>query len=207
MSDDEFARALASLAIQSDSARALASVAMGDCNACEFAQASHRELLIRAGALDPACEICYGEPLPRSRIFHGVIIDDRLGLSIVGSGIEGTDTVSRAAPGLAAKIAAATKGAAEASGGADVTTRDQRAALRRDRFVVVDGVLSRAEALAANAACERRILPWRTRLCCAVLPQWRVPTRSCWSLRVLTIAGRSKSWRWMASCSQRMPPK
>ena len=45
---------------------------------------------------------------------------------------------------------------AEASGGADVTTRDQRAALRRDRFVVVDGVLSRAEALAANAACERR---------------------------------------------------
>ena len=45
---------------------------------------------------------------------------------------------------------------AEASGSADVTTRDQRAALRRDRFVVVDGVLSRAEALAANAACERR---------------------------------------------------
>ena len=45
---------------------------------------------------------------------------------------------------------------AEASGGADVTTRDQRAALRKDRFVVVDGVLSRAEALAANAACERR---------------------------------------------------
>mmetsp|Transcript_25372 Transcript_25372/g.65964 ORF Transcript_25372/g.65964 Transcript_25372/m.65964 type:complete len:290 (+) Transcript_25372:1601-2470(+) len=45
---------------------------------------------------------------------------------------------------------------AEASGGADVTTRDQRAALRRNRFVVVDGVLSRAEALAANAACERR---------------------------------------------------
>ena len=45
---------------------------------------------------------------------------------------------------------------AEASGSADVTTRDQRAALRRDRFVVVDGVLSRAEALAASAACERR---------------------------------------------------
>ena len=45
---------------------------------------------------------------------------------------------------------------AEASGSADVTTRDQRAALRRDRFVVVDGVLSRAEAMAANAACERR---------------------------------------------------
>ena len=45
---------------------------------------------------------------------------------------------------------------ASASGGADVTTRDQRATLRRERFVVVDGVLSRAEALAANAACERR---------------------------------------------------
>ena len=36
---------------------ALASLAMGDRNACDYAQASHRELLIRAGALDPSCEV------------------------------------------------------------------------------------------------------------------------------------------------------
>ena len=36
---------------------ALASLAMEDRNACDYAQASHRELLIRAGALDPSCEV------------------------------------------------------------------------------------------------------------------------------------------------------
>ena len=46
---------------------ALASLAMGDRNACDYAQASHRELLIRAGALDTSCEVHYGSPLPRSR--------------------------------------------------------------------------------------------------------------------------------------------
>ena len=61
----------------------LASVAINDRNATEFAQASHRALLIRAGALDPACEVCYCEPLPRSRTFYGVMIDDMLALSVV----------------------------------------------------------------------------------------------------------------------------
>ena len=62
---------------------ALATLAMGDRNACDFGQAAHRELLIRAGALDPGCEVHYGAPLPRSRTLHGVMIDDRLSLSIV----------------------------------------------------------------------------------------------------------------------------
>ena len=42
------------------------------------------------------------------------------------------------------------------SHGADVTTRAQRRALRRDRFVVVDGALNATEAAAAHAACEGR---------------------------------------------------
>ena len=75
---------------------ALASLAMGDRNACDYAQASHRELLIRAGALDPTCEVHYGRPIPRSRTLHGVLIDDRLSLSIIAGGAEGQGTAARA---------------------------------------------------------------------------------------------------------------
>jgi hypothetical protein len=46
--------------------------------------------------------------------------------------------------------------AAGARGSADVTTAAQRVALRRDRFVVIDGALSPAELKAANAMCEQR---------------------------------------------------
>ena len=62
---------------------ALASLAMGDRNACDYAQASNRELLIRAGALDPTCEVHCCRPIPRSRTLHGVLIDDRLSLSLL----------------------------------------------------------------------------------------------------------------------------
>jgi len=75
---------------------ALASLAMGDRNACDYAQASNRELLIRAGALDPTCEVHYGRPIPRSRTLHGVLIDDRLSLSIIAGGAEGQGTAARA---------------------------------------------------------------------------------------------------------------
>ena len=75
---------------------ALASLAMVDRNACDYAQASHRELLIRAGALDPSCEVHYGQPPPRSRTLHGVLIDDRLAMSIISDGLDGQHTAARA---------------------------------------------------------------------------------------------------------------
>ena len=75
---------------------ALATLAMGDRNACDFGQAGHREVLLRAGALDPACEVRYGAPLPRSRTLHGVMIDDRLSVSIVSRGADGVAVVARA---------------------------------------------------------------------------------------------------------------
>ena len=75
---------------------ALASLAMGNRNACDYAQASHRELQIRAGALDPSSEVHYGSPLPRSRYFPAVLIDDRLSILIIASGVEGQQTAARA---------------------------------------------------------------------------------------------------------------
>ena len=75
---------------------ALATLAMGDRNAVDFAQRGHRELLLRTGALDPRCEVRYGAPLPRSRTLHGVMIDDRVALSIVAPGADGQATTTRA---------------------------------------------------------------------------------------------------------------
>ena len=75
---------------------ALATLAMGDRNAVDFGQRAHRELLLRAGALDPGCEVHYGAPLPRSRTLHGVMIDDRLALSIVSPDAEGEAAAARA---------------------------------------------------------------------------------------------------------------
>ena len=69
---------------------------MGNRNACDYAQASHRELQIRAGALDPSSEVHYGSPLPRSRYFPAVLIDDRLSILIIASGVEGQQTAARA---------------------------------------------------------------------------------------------------------------
>ena len=85
---------------------ALATLAMGDRNACDFAQAGHRELLRRAGALDPACEVHYGAPLPRSRVLQGVMIDDRLSVTIVSQDAEGREAVARAAREWGAAMAA-----------------------------------------------------------------------------------------------------
>jgi len=102
---------------------ALATLAMGDRNACDFAQAGHRELLLRAGALDPACEVHYGSPLPRSRTLHGVMIDDRLSLSIVAHGAEGGAVVARAAREWDAAMAAYA-----ASCGKPVDSKTQRRA-------------------------------------------------------------------------------
>ena len=75
---------------------ALATLAMGDRNAVDFAQRAHRELLRRAGALDPGCEVRYGAPLPRSRTLHGLMIDDRLSVSIVSPDAEGKAAAARA---------------------------------------------------------------------------------------------------------------
>ena len=75
---------------------ALASLAMGDRNAVDFMQAGHCELLKRAGALDAACEVHYGEPLPRSKTLLGVMIDDRLSLTIDCGGAAGQARRARA---------------------------------------------------------------------------------------------------------------
>jgi len=85
---------------------ALATLAMGDRNACDFAQAAHRELLLRAAALDLDCEVHYGAPLPRSQTLHGVMIDDRLSLSIVGPGADGESVKARASREWKAAMAA-----------------------------------------------------------------------------------------------------
>ena len=75
---------------------ALATLAMGDRNAVDFAQRAHREVLLRAGALDPRCEVHYGAPLPRSKTLHGIMIDDRVALSIVPPGPAGLEVRARA---------------------------------------------------------------------------------------------------------------
>ena len=85
---------------------ALSSLAMRDRKACDFAQAAHREVLMRARALDPSCEVQYGMPLLRSRVLHGVLIDDCLSMSIVPGGADGIETAARATRGWDAAMEA-----------------------------------------------------------------------------------------------------
>ena len=54
----------------------LSTLAMGDLNACEYAQASHLGVLYRGSVFDPAELISLSSPVPRSVCMVGVIIDD-----------------------------------------------------------------------------------------------------------------------------------
>jgi len=103
---------------------ALATLAMGDRNAVDFAQRSHRELLLRAGALDPRCEVRYGAPLPRSKTLHGIMIDDRVALSVVSPGAVGMEVTARASHEWQAAL-----DAYAASCGQPVPEKTQRRAL------------------------------------------------------------------------------
>lgn len=51
---------------------------MGDCNACDIAQATHESILEPAGLLGPDSKMKYGCPLPDSPILDGVYLDDLL---------------------------------------------------------------------------------------------------------------------------------
>ena len=69
--------------VPSDSERyvcQLNTMAMGDHNAPEFAQASHLAIGIWSGALSDESLIALGKPLPRSKYSAGLISDDHLGL-------------------------------------------------------------------------------------------------------------------------------
>lgn len=54
----------------------LATLAMGDQNACEFAQRSHLAMMLRAGVLEEAEMISLQGDVPRGLLSVGVIIDD-----------------------------------------------------------------------------------------------------------------------------------
>ncbi|CAE7812321.1 unnamed protein product, partial [Symbiodinium sp. KB8] len=54
----------------------LATLAMGDVNACEYAQASHLGVLYCGDVFSPAELLCLNAPVPREPCMVGVIIDD-----------------------------------------------------------------------------------------------------------------------------------
>ena len=43
----------------------------------------------KARAFDPSCEVVYGQPLPRSKIVHNLLIDDLVFMTIRSSGSTG----------------------------------------------------------------------------------------------------------------------
>ena len=55
---------------------ALNTMAMGDCNACEFAQGSHLQLVLECEGAKPEEVIMMHQPFPRGLLSVGVIIDD-----------------------------------------------------------------------------------------------------------------------------------
>ena len=61
----------------------LNTLAMGDLCACEFAQAAHVNLLLRAGVFSPAELIQHRCPYPRGLLGIGIVIDDLVGLEQV----------------------------------------------------------------------------------------------------------------------------
>ena len=54
----------------------LSTLAMGDLNACEFAQGSHVQLILSCGGADRSELLMMREPIPRGLLSIGVVIDD-----------------------------------------------------------------------------------------------------------------------------------
>lgn len=51
---------------------------MGDCNACDIAQATHEAVLQSAGLLSENSKMVYGDPAPRGDVWEGAYLDDLL---------------------------------------------------------------------------------------------------------------------------------
>lgn len=62
---------------------ALRSLAMGDTWAVELAQTAHLSIALNSGVLRPESLLSMHQPVPRSRNFAGLVIDDFISLSIV----------------------------------------------------------------------------------------------------------------------------
>ena len=65
----------------------LNTLAMGDCSACEYAQASHLCLLYERGVFAENELITLSSPVPRTEILAGVIIDDLIVLELLPLGL------------------------------------------------------------------------------------------------------------------------
>ena len=63
----------------------LSTLAMGDCSACEYAQASHLAVLRAAGVFYEAELNVLTGPVPRGNLHVGVIIDDLIALERIAS--------------------------------------------------------------------------------------------------------------------------
>jgi hypothetical protein len=57
---------------------ALRVLGMGDCNACDLAQATHEHILMEAGLLGDNRKLEYGKAAPRDSIWEGCYLDDLL---------------------------------------------------------------------------------------------------------------------------------
>ena len=78
----------------------LSTLAMGDLNACEYAQASHLGVLYANGVFQPAELLSLACPVPRDPCMVGVIIDDliileRLAAATVEGGLQGPTEADR----------------------------------------------------------------------------------------------------------------
>ena len=51
---------------------------MGDVNATDFGQAAHANVLAAGGALDNAELVAYRQPVPRTKLWHMLMIDDNV---------------------------------------------------------------------------------------------------------------------------------
>ena len=62
---------------------AFVTVCMGDLNAVDIAQTTHRQLLVSANCMRPAEELVYGSSVPAAATWEGLYIDDHIVFSVV----------------------------------------------------------------------------------------------------------------------------
>eukprot|EP00438_Fugacium_kawagutii_P019762 Skav203652 [mRNA] locus=scaffold2755:23567:26983:+ [translate_table: standard] len=76
-----------SLAIEPYVYACLATLAMGDSAACEYAQTSHLSLALQCGSISPEELVTLHGQIPRGDLFSGIIIDDLIFLEIVAKDV------------------------------------------------------------------------------------------------------------------------
>ena len=83
----------------------LSTLAMGDLNSVEFAQASHLGLCLASKVMSPAELLSMRCPVPRGPLMLGIVIDDLVAIEMVLKGVAGSERSSMAKQRIARALA------------------------------------------------------------------------------------------------------